>query len=503
MALTTSEIAEPIAQPGDAGAKRLAEQVELLFKGSYAVYGNLVCAIIIAAATWGSFPPNWVIAWVGVTGVVVLLRVALVRRYRRTRRIDEHASYWGRRFAAGALSSSLLWSVACAGLPFYGTHRDYLTFAIVGAGMTAAGLTSLGVYLPAYFCYTLVFAFSLAAACIATLGADLVAVGILMAVYAGVVSVGAYHFNRSVRRMLELQIENAALNVSLKSAAEDLSAAKQDKWSAFAQLSHELRTPLNAILGFSESIRDEIFGPHRNPKYRDYAGDIHASGQYLLALANDILDLSQSESGALSLQESDCDLAALVAECTRSVATLAANRGLRLTCSLEAALPLLRADECKVRQMLLNLLSNAIKFTPDGDVSIAAAVAPDQAIVLTVSDSGIGIPAADLPRAMLPFVRLANELTTPQDGAGLGLPLCKRLADLHGAQFTIESMPGSGTTCRVRFPRSRTCLPAVTLRPTARVPGAGLGRIEPRPAALVHSIYQRTNGPEGSLASGN
>jgi len=127
--------------------------------------------------------------------------------------------------------------------------------------------------------------------------------------------------------------------------------------------------------------------------------------------------------------------------------------------------------ECKVRPILRNLLSNATKFTPDGDVSIAAAVAPDRAIVVTVSDSGIGIPATDLPRATLPFVRLANELTTPQDGAGLGLPLCKRLTDLHGAQFTIESMPGIGTTCRVRFPRSRTCLPTMTpCEPVAQLP---------------------------------
>jgi signal transduction histidine kinase len=435
---------------------RLAEQVRLLYNGSYALYGNLACAVSIAVATWGSFPPAWVAAWIGATGVVVLLRTVLWRRYRRAPDAREAAANWGRLFALGALSSALLWGAACAGLPFFGTHRDYLTFAIVGAGMTAAGLASLGVYLPAYFCYTLTFAFSLAAACIASLQPDLIAVGVLMLVYAGIVSVGAYYFNRSVRRTLELQIENAALNASLRIAAEELSAAEQDKWSAFAQLSHELRTPLNAILGFSESLRDEIFGPHSNRKYRDYAGDIHSSGQYLLALASDILDLSQSESGALNLSESDCNLAALVGDCVRSVSLLAAKRGIRLSQSVDAALPLLHADECKVHQILLNLLSNAIKFTSEGEVSVGAGLASDRAIVITVSDSGIGMSAADLRRAMMPFVRLANELTMPQDGAGLGLPLCKRLADLHGAELTIDSVPGAGTTCRVRFPPSRT-----------------------------------------------
>ena len=477
---------EPVAEShgarevasGLCDAERLAEQVRLLYKGAYALYGNLVCAVIVAAATWGSFPPAWVAAWIGATGGVVLLRTILWGRFRRAQDARQAAGRWGQLFALGTLSSALLWSVACAGLPFFGTHRDYLTFAIVGAGMTAAGLTSLAVYLPAYFCYTLVFAVSLAAACIATLEPDLIAVGVLMLVYAGVVSVGAYHFNRSVCRTLELRIENAALNASLRIAAVELSAARQDKWSAFAQLSHELRTPLNAILGFSESLRDEIFGPHSNRKYRDYAGDIHRSGQHVLALASDILDLSQSESGALNLSESDCDVAALVAECVRTVSLLAVARGLRLSHSVDPMLPLLRADESKVRQILLNLLSNAIKFTPEGGVSVGAGLASDQAIVLTVSDSGIGMSAADLPRAMMPFVRLANELTTPQDGAGLGLPLCKRLADLHGAEFTIESAPGAGTTCRVRFPHSRTGFSASTSGEPAASWTLGRGRIQ-------------------------
>ena len=441
-------------------AARFAEQVALLYKGGLAIAGNLVCTVIVALAIRGSFPARWPMAWVAATAVVVLLRLELSRRYHRTPHTDADAPRWARRFVLGALSSGLLWGAISLGLPAFGTERDYLLLAMVGAGMSAASLNWLGVYLPAYLSYALAFALPLATACIVTLTREYVAVGSLMLFYAGIVSGAAHMYSRSIRRTLELKIENAALNTSLKAATKEAREAKRDKWLTFAQLSHELRTPLNAILGFSETMRDEMLGAHANPRYREYAADINSSGQYLLTLATDLLDLSQGETGMLTLTETEFDLARLIGECVRNVSGAATQRGFGLSQVLAPRLPWLRGDETKVRQILLNLLSNAIKFTPAGDVSISAATAPDGAVVLAVADSGIGMAPADIPRALTPFVRLANQLTAPQDGAGLGLPLCKRLAGLHGAQFTIESTPGLGTTVRLAFPPARSCAPA-------------------------------------------
>jgi two-component system, cell cycle sensor histidine kinase PleC len=441
-------------------AARFAEQISLLYQGTLAIPGNLICAAIVAVAIWDTYPTGWLVAWVGATAAVVLLRLEVSRRYRRAAQTEADAPRWARRFVLGTLSSGLLWGAICLGLPMVGAERDYLFLAIVGAGMTAASLNWLAVYLPAYLSYALGFAFPLAAAFIVTPSREYVAVGALMLFYVAIVSGAAHIYSRSVRRTLELKIENAALNASLKSATAAVKEARLDKWGTFAQLSHELRTPLNAILGFSETMRDEVLGPHANVRYREYAADIHSSGQYLLTLASDLLELSQGETGMLTLNETEFDLARLIGECVRSVSGTAMDRGLGLTQVIAPRLPWLRGDETKVRQILLNLLSNAIKFTPTGDVSISASTAPDGAIALTVADSGIGMAPADVPRAFMPFVRLANQLTEPQDGAGLGLPLCKRLAEVHDAELTIESAIGMGTTVRLRFPPSRTCAPA-------------------------------------------
>jgi signal transduction histidine kinase len=174
----------------------------------------------------------------------------------------------------------------------------------------------------------------------------------------------------------------------------------------------------------------------------------------------------------LTLTEIEFDLGRLIGECVRSVSGTATDRGLGLSQMLAPRLPWLQADETKVRQILLNLLSNAIKFTPAGNVSVSAATAPDGSIVLAVADSGIGMEAADIPHALKPFVRLANQLTEPQDGAGLGLPLCRRLGELHGAQFKIDSTLGLGTTVRLVFPPARSCAPPSLV---AESPGASEG----------------------------
>jgi signal transduction histidine kinase len=238
--------------------------------------------------------------------------------------------------------------------------------------------------------------------------------------------------------------------------ARDLAERASEVKSMFlANVSHELRTPLNAIIGFSELMVGEMMGPLGNDKYRSYARDIHDSGSHLLAVINDILDLSKAEAGKLELEESWFAVHGVVAAACRLLRQRAAAGQLTLVVNVPADLPLLHADERKLKQVLLNLLANAIKFTkPGGRVALTVTVT-SAGIDFAVEDSGIGIPADYLDRVLLPFVQVDNSLSRPHQGTGLGLPLVKAIAELHGGWLRLESKEGVGTTASVLLPAER------------------------------------------------
>ncbi|MGO8919499.1 MAG: sensor histidine kinase [Stellaceae bacterium] len=435
----------------------LAEQVRLLYAGTFVIPANFANALIVAAALRNSFPARFLIGWVALTAVVVVVRLVLSARYRRSATADRDAGLWARWFAGGALVSGMLWGSVCAALPYFGQPLDFLFVTLVAAAMSAAAMTSLSPYFPAFLCYLMPFIVPPGIAFIITPGPDYLMLGVLILVYAVVLAGTGRNLNRSIIRTLQLKTTNASLNKSLNSTHAELALARQDKWRTFAHLSHELRTPLTAILGFSEAIRDQLFGPLGNPRYSEYAGHVHNSGQHLLNLASEILAFSQGESGTLLLAESDIDIAALIESCVNLVAARAERQRLRIIRSVQHGLPMLLADETKLRQIMLNLLTNAVKFTPpEGAITIMACLSADGGITISVADTGVGMTSADIPRAMAPFVRLENALVQETEGVGLGLPLCKRLAEMHGAELAIVSELGRGTTCTVRFPPSRT-----------------------------------------------
>jgi signal transduction histidine kinase len=238
-----------------------------------------------------------------------------------------------------------------------------------------------------------------------------------------------------------------------KDAAE---FANRTKTEFLAHMSHELRTPLNAIIGFSEVIKNQMFGSDGLPRYIDYAADIHRSGQHLLDLINDILDLSKLEAGKLELHEAEVALADTVAQCCKLVGDSAREGQVRLIQEIGKGLPSLRADERALKQVLLNLFSNAIKFTPKGGVvTVRAHVQPDGGLGIEVSDTGIGIKVEDVKVALSPFGQIDSKLARQHKGTGLGLPICKSLVELHGGTFALESAPGKGTTVIVTFPTER------------------------------------------------
>jgi two-component system cell cycle sensor histidine kinase PleC len=449
--------AEPVAAGELSRANRiLAEQVRVLAQSTFAAPSNAINAAVVAAVLSDGFPRIARLLWVGAAIAVVAWRMALRKRYRRAAGAERRGAYWARHFVIGSTASGLIWGALAAALPFFGAPRDFLFVTLVTAGMTAGALTSQAAYLPAYLGYLLAAGVPLAGACLLNPQADFVALGFLMLIYMAILAVTARHTNRAIVRTVKLQIANLALSDSLSAARSQLETLTNEKWSTLAHLSHELRTPLNAILGFSEVMRDQLYGPLGDPRYHDYAKHVHSSGRHLLDLIGDILDLSRSEAGVMVLAERDVDIGEMIETCHDLVLLRAETQQLRLVRRIASGLPRLRADETKLRQILLNLLSNAIKFTPPGGtVTIAADRVADGGTVVEVSDTGLGIRAEDLPRAMLPFVRLANPLTRESEGTGLGLPLSKRLAELHGGTLTMTSSEGVGTVCRVHFPAWR------------------------------------------------
>ncbi len=240
-------------------------------------------------------------------------------------------------------------------------------------------------------------------------------------------------------------------------AAEDSSRVKSQ---FMAHMSHELRTPLNAIIGFSEMIRDAVVGPI-SARYRDYAVDIHKSGAHLLRLINDVLDLSKVEAGGLDLHEETVSLADLVDDCQRLINDGLIAGELKLIIELPPDLPAIRGDAVRLKQVLLNLLSNAVKFTPrGGSIQLSAAMTGEGGIALAIRDTGIGMAPEEIPRALEPFRQLDDAFNRRFEGSGLGLPLARRLAEMHGGQLRITSATGMGTTATLILPASRVIAPA-------------------------------------------
>jgi two-component system cell cycle sensor histidine kinase PleC len=243
-----------------------------------------------------------------------------------------------------------------------------------------------------------------------------------------------------------------------KYAAEKTRAeeANQAKSKFLANMSHELRTPLNAIIGFSEIMESGMFGPLGAEKYNEYCSDIRSSGEYLLDVINDILDMAKIEAGRIRLEFEDLDLDKTLSEAMRVVSARAQDKQLALVAKISPDLGL-RADRRALKQIVLNLLSNAVKFTPAGGRVTVRGRAADQCIMLSIADTGIGIARDALARLGRPFEQVESQLTKSHQGSGLGLAIAKSLIELHGGHMRIRSTLGKGTLVVVRLPLRPQC----------------------------------------------
>lgn len=241
----------------------------------------------------------------------------------------------------------------------------------------------------------------------------------------------------------------------IRDAKTQSDLANRAKSEFLSNMSHELRTPLNSIIGFSEMIKNEVFGPIGEKAYWEYANDIYESGQGLLRVINEILDISRIEAGERQLNESIVDVRGVVNECLGLLEHKVKNNELTVTVALDKT-PDIIGEALSVKQMMMNLLSNAIKFTPkDGRVTISSDIGVDGQLLLSVSDTGVGLDEDGIKKALSPFGQVNGELNRSGSGTGLGLTLVDSLINLHGGEFELFSQKGIGTTATLVFPAER------------------------------------------------
>jgi two-component system cell cycle sensor histidine kinase PleC len=269
--------------------------------------------------------------------------------------------------------------------------------------------------------------------------------------------------NKNTLTTLELRAEKDSLIADLEQATtvsdegrRRAEAANYAKSRFLATMSHELRTPLNAIIGFSEIMKDEMLGPHKVEAYKSYSEDIHNSGQHLLNLINEILDISRIEAGKYDLNEEAVDILAIAEQCCNMVKIKADAKELEIIQNYQNDLERLWADERAIRQICLNLLSNAVKFTPvGGEITITAGRTTDGGQYISVRDTGPGIAEEELPRVLSSFGQGSLAHENAEGGTGLGLPIVRGLINLHGGHFDLKTKLREGTEVIAMFPRNR------------------------------------------------
>ncbi len=256
------------------------------------------------------------------------------------------------------------------------------------------------------------------------------------------------------RNRRQLEVQSCRLHAMAENYNEEkirAEEANRAKSEFLANVSHELRTPLNAIIGFSDMIRNAIFGPMGNTRYESYINDINASGRYLLEMINDILDMSKIEAGRVTLSPEWIALPQLFEECCQVVHPSAVERNVELVKAVNISLPIF-GDRRALKQVLINLLANAVKFTLPGGKVLLRSYRYRGSVRIAITDTGVGIAKHDLPRLGKPFEQVENQLTKGHKGTGLGLAISRSLVELHGGKVDIKSRVGEGTTVTCILP---------------------------------------------------
>jgi len=435
----------------------------------------------IASVFWAS---AWEAAiWLVLVIVAKVSLLELCRRFLAVPREKVDVRVWKRRFVIAELLNGLTWA----------------GFALVGIGSHAASgdvfVFSSHVFIFATLIVLLAIRMTFASTIMpilyaGTIPMTLAVVGRLlllddafyMALACMAVGVHVYFIflakglNSTALAMLEFRAQKDQLIAELEEeklisdeARRRAEAANKAKSRFLATMSHELRTPLNAIMGFSEVMKAELLGQMPNPTYREYSANIHESGSHLLNLINEILDLSRIEAGRYELHEEPIHLADIAEDCHRLLKLRADNKGLQIIENFDPNIPQIWADQRAIRQICLNLLSNALKFTPRGGrVIVTVGHTPSGGQLLSIRDTGPGIPTEEIPKVLQAFGQGSLAHQTAEGGTGLGLPIVKNLIELHGGTFELRSELRKGTEAIVQIPKQRILQPVAPLQPLGR-----------------------------------
>jgi two-component system cell cycle sensor histidine kinase PleC len=423
----------------------------------------LIAIVAVASLLW--INPQIAGAWAALALGMHLAMLALCRHYLGTAPGEVSIVGWMRRFVAADFFGGLAWALMIV-LVTTG-DRDPAgveVFQFATTLVVISVITSLASTIP-----TAAVAGTLPVTL--TLAADFIARGGLLYVVLAVMALGAQFFflilasrlNSATLAMLEYRAEKDLLIAELGTAksisdearrrAEEANLAKS---RFLATMSHELRTPLNAILGFSEIMKNEVLGPMNNTSYKEYVGDIHSSGQHLLNLINEILDLSRIEAGRYELREEPVSLTLTAEECVNLLQLRARAKNITIAEQYAHGMSRLWADDRAVRQVVLNLLSNAIKFTPSGgEIAITAGATADGGQFLSVRDNGPGIPPEEIPIVLSAFGQGSIAHKNAERGAGLGLAIVQALMSTHEGTFELNSRLRVGTEAIATFPHAR------------------------------------------------
>lgn len=442
--------------PADADTRRLRlDQLMMAVSALRAARTGLLFAmagVAMAALQWNSL--SLVLLWVTLAACVLAAAHFVSEFIDRNR--DDTAEL--RRLSAAFVGTS----VAMAGVLVVGSvifwvpgvPQNHLFLLLMLVVSMAVGTVQSASYPPAS-AVNLGYGIAASMLCFSEGTQDYVILGIIGLIVTGMLQAVAAGIYETAMAMLQLRQSAKAMVETQGELVEKLSKANQTKSEFLANMSHELRTPLNAVIGFSDVMRQEIFGPMGSKKYAVYANDIYASGNHLLSLINDILDLSKIEAGKLELDETDVDLHRVFAEATSMISRRAAEGGVTLVNEVPPGI-VLQADETALRQIALNVAMNAIKFTPPGGtVRTCCHSLSDGRLAISVSDTGCGIRAEDLEMVFENFGQGRHDHAVREKGTGLGLPIVRSLMRAHGGDAWLESTLGEGTTVFLAMPISR------------------------------------------------
>jgi len=460
--------------------------------------------IVLLVGTVGFISSYWTSAitagmWTAAVLIIHLITVAKCRQFLASEKNGANLRAWQMRFIILDLFYGLAWMFNLVNPA--GVDARSSTFMLFMMLLIVAVSSMLASSLPlAAFAATMpvTFAVALNFAMMGTLQDYILAIMALVA---------QVYFMLLIQRLyssgvaaLVARAEKDALIGELEEAKEFAEEARRRAEGAniaksqfLAQMSHELRTPLNAILGFSEVMKTEVFGAHAVSAYKEYSNDIHTSGQHLLNLINEVLDLSRIEAGRYELNEEPVSLAAVVEDCHHLLRLRAQNRGVAIHEVFEPGLPRIWADERAVRQVCLNLMSNAVKFTPPGgEIWLKVGWTASGGQYMSVKDTGPGIPEEEITIVMSKFGQGSNAIKSAEQGTGLGLPIAKNLVELHGGSFTLKSKVRIGTELIATFPPERVMAALAPIK-------EGAPPLAPAPPATSPAPTKEAERPKRSM----